>query len=104
MRRFVTTLIRPTGRTFLFTLITGTALTILIWTFLAPNVERAKQCFRLTTALGDAISTINFFEDVMESKRKPTPGRSVFFHETSCAKDGLVHLNARYISTTILML
>lgn len=96
MRRFVSTLIRPTGRTFLLTIITGSALTILIWTFLAPNVARAKQCFRLNSAaIGDDISSINFFEDVMESNRKPTPGRSIFFHETSCSKDGLVHLNAR---------
>lgn len=95
MRRCVSTLIRPTGRTFLLTIITGTALTILIWTFLAPNVERAKQCFYLDEAIGDDISSINFFEDVMESKRMPTPGRSIFFHETSCSKDGLVHLNAR---------
>lgn len=95
MRRFVTTLIRPTGRTFLITLITGTSLTIFIWTFFAPNIARAKQCFRLNTVNIDDISLINFFEDVMESKRKPTPGRTIFFHETSCSKDGLVHLNAR---------
>lgn len=96
MRRFVTSLIRPTGRTFLLTLITGSALTILIWTFLSPNVARAKECFHLNAAaIGDDISSINFFEDVMESKRKPTPGRSIFFHETSCSKDGLIHLNAR---------
>lgn len=95
MRRFVSTLIRPTGRTFLLTIITGSALTILIWTFLAPNVARAKQCFHLNAAIGDEISSIIFFEDVMESKRMPTPGRSIFFHETSCSIDGLVHLNAR---------
>lgn len=94
MRRSMSTLIRPTGRTFLLTIITGSALTILIWTFLSPNVARAKQCFQLN-GIGDDLSSINFFEDVMESKRKPTPGRSIFFHETSCSKDGLVHLNAR---------
>lgn len=94
MRRSMSTLIRPTGRTFLLTIITGSALTILIWTFLAPNVARAKQCFQLN-GISDDLSSINFFEDVMESKRKPTPGRSIFFHETSCSKDGLVHLNAR---------
>lgn len=96
MRRFVSSLIRPTGRTFLLTLITGSALTILIWTFLVPNVARAKRCFRLNAeAIGKDDVSINFFEDVMESPRKPTPGRSIFFHETSCSKDGLVHLNAR---------
>lgn len=94
MRRSMSTLIRPTGRTFLLTIITGSALTILIWTFLSPNVARAKQCFQLN-GISDDLSSINFFEDVMESKRKPTPGRSIFFHETSCSKDGLVHLNAR---------
>lgn len=94
MRRFISTLIRPTGRAFLFTIITGSALTILIWTLLAPNVARAKQCFHFT-AIGDELRTINFFEDVLESKRKPTPGRSIFFHETSCSHDGIINLNAR---------
>lgn len=101
MRRFVSTLIRPTGRTFLLTLVTGSVLTILIWTFLAPNVARAKQCFRLNAAIGDEISTIKFFEDVMEAKRKPRPGRSIFFHETSCSRDGTVHLNARYMTQLV---
>lgn len=95
MKRFVSSFIRPTGRTFLLTLITGSVLTILIWTFLAPNIARAKQCFHLNAANGDEMSKINFFDDIMESKRMPTPGQSIFFHETSCSKDGLVYLNAR---------
>lgn len=95
MKRLVHCLARPTGRRFLLTLIIGSALTILIWTFFLPDVERAKQCFHLNAAVGENIAYIKFFEDVMESRKKPTPGKSIFFHETTCSKDGLLHLNAR---------
>lgn len=33
--------------------------------------------------------------DVLESAKLPTPGRSIFFHETSCSVDGTIKLNAR---------
>lgn len=103
MRRLVHILARPTGRRFLLTLVIGSVLTILIWTFLLPDVTRAKQCFHLNAAVGDKIESINFFEDVMESKRLPTPGKTIFFHETSCSKeDGLFHLNARYALTHLI--
>lgn len=40
-------------------------------------------------------ANVRFFEDISESARQPTPGRSIFFHETSCARDGLMHLDAK---------
>lgn len=88
--------LRPTARTFLIALAI-IVLTIITWMFLAPDVKDAKQCFHLKSINDDAYRTfhINFFDDMMESKKMPTPGKSIFFHETSCSTDGLVHLNAR---------
>lgn len=89
--------LRPfSGRTLLFTLFLGLILTIVIWTFFTSDVTKAKQCFKLKpNHISDRSISISFFEDVLESKKRPTPGKSIFFHETSCGSDGLVHLNAR---------
>lgn len=38
---------------------------------------------------------IDLFEDITESKRQPTNGTSIFFFETSCAKDGLINFDVR---------
>lgn len=88
--------LRPfSGRTILFTLMIGLIVTMVMWTIFISDVSKAKDCFRLKESFSNSQAGISFFEDVLESKRRPTPGMSVFFHETSCAKDGLVHLNAR---------
>lgn len=80
------------SRTFLLTVfLAGCMLMVTIWTFIAPSTEMAKKCFRHTAT----DINIKFLEDVMESPRKPTPGKSIFFHETSCSKDGLIRLNGR---------
>lgn len=85
--------LRPfSGRTLLFVLMVVSTFTIVVWTFFVSDVSKAKQCFRLKP---DTLGVV-YFEDVLESKKHPTPGKSIFFHETSCATDGLVHLNARY--------
>ncbi|XP_031632385.1 lactosylceramide 4-alpha-galactosyltransferase-like [Contarinia nasturtii] len=60
------------------------------------DTSKAKQCFKLkSTSVGADISSINFFEDVMKSGKHPTLGKTIFFHETSCSTNNLVHLNAR---------
>lgn len=94
MRRLV---YRPTIRGLLLTLVVGSTLSFVIWTFRYPDVTVSKQCFRLNPKIRDNIAHINFFEDVMRSKKKPISGKSIFFHETSCSKDGLFQLNARYL-------
>lgn len=89
------------GKIFWLTLAIGSLVTIAFWTFLSPDVSKAKDCyvdFRLKSVDGGGNSeSIIFFEDVLESKRLPTPGKSIFFHETSCSKHGLVQLNARLL-------
>lgn len=81
------------GKIFLLTLAIGSLVTIILWASFSTDVTKAKECFRLKSI---EKSSILLFEDVMESKRMPTPGKSIFFHETSCSKTGLVQLNARY--------
>ncbi|XP_053695406.1 lactosylceramide 4-alpha-galactosyltransferase [Sabethes cyaneus] len=34
-------------------------------------------------------------EDVQRAQQQPLEGKNIFFHETSCSGDGVVHLNAR---------
>lgn len=38
---------------------------------------------------------VRYFEDILDSKWQPTPGKTIFFHETSCSKSGIVQLNAK---------
>lgn len=38
---------------------------------------------------------IRYFEDILDSKWQPTPGKTIFFHETSCSKTGIIELNAK---------
>lgn len=89
--------LRLTGRAFFVALACCVVVTIIGWMLLTPNVENAKQCFHSKSINDDAYRKfhINFFDDMMQSKKMPTPGKSIFFHETSCSTDGLVHLNAR---------
>lgn len=55
-----------------------------------------KQCYEdLLFATNDPTKLEGRLHDVMESAKQPTPGRSIFFHETSCSVDGTIKLNAR---------
>lgn len=61
-----------------------------------PNVLRGrnfKSCF--INQLNSDDEPIQFLDDIMASKKKPQMGKTIFFHETSCASDGIVKLNAR---------
>lgn len=84
------------GKIFFLTLTIGSLVTIILWISLSSNVTKAKDCFRLKSIDEAKKVSILPLEDVLESKRMPTPGKSIFFHETSCSRTGLVQLNARY--------
>lgn len=49
-------------------------------------------CFRFPNTNQTPIMLL---ESVMESKRMPRKGESIFFVETSCSKDGVINLNPR---------
>lgn len=38
---------------------------------------------------------INYFVDILDAKNQPTPGKSIFFHDTSHSPTQIVKLNAR---------
>lgn len=66
----------------------------MIWTYTVRfHLENAKQCFRRTTNGND--ETIKYFEDILLSRKTPTPGKTIFFHETSCSSNGVAQLNGR---------
>lgn len=50
-----------------------------------------KVCFRYNSSSGKEF----LLEDVLLSKRKPTPGKTIFFHETSCSELNQLHLTSR---------
>lgn len=54
------------------------------------------KCFDFKTPLAADTQNIILLDDISHSEKKPQPGKSIFFHETSCARDGLITLNARY--------
>lgn len=55
-----------------------------------------QACYQRTTNKHNNEYEINYLKDVMEADRQPNTGDSIFFHETTCSKSGLVHLNSRY--------
>lgn len=66
----------------------------MIWSYtVRVNFENAKNCFRRITNEND--KTIKYFEDVLLSNKTPTPGKTIFFHETSCSSNGIAQLNGR---------
>uniref|UniRef100_A0A182MJS3 Alpha 1,4-glycosyltransferase domain-containing protein n=1 Tax=Anopheles culicifacies TaxID=139723 RepID=A0A182MJS3_9DIPT len=54
------------------------------------------NCFQIVHGTGDDPDDNKLLNDVQQSTPQPTDdGRNVFFHETSCSRDGIVRLNAR---------
>lgn len=94
---------RPTSllrQPFLYKCLVGlifVALIVTNFTFWTSNKTDPQKCF---TTFGEnhspAIGEINLLEDISESETKPKLGKSIFFHETSCGRNGMVRLNARY--------
>lgn len=39
--------------------------------------------------------SISYFADILDHEHQPTPGKSIFFLETSCWKNGIATLNSR---------
>ncbi|KAJ6650181.1 Lactosylceramide 4-alpha-galactosyltransferase, partial [Pseudolycoriella hygida] len=65
-------------------------ITISLW---ADSSERlARKCFSNHVNIQE--HNIQMLPDIMSASKIPTLGKSIFFHETSCA-DGIVSLNAR---------
>lgn len=58
------------------------------------KIEKGKKCFKTPEEFyaGD----LEFLDDILISETQPTPQRSIFFHETSCFKNGIIDLTARY--------
>lgn len=58
-----------------------------------PEIEKGKKCFKLPDAFD--VDKIDFLEDVLESKIQPDKTKSIFLHETSCFKNGIIDMTAR---------
>lgn len=59
------------------------------------NIEMRKKCYKLSS---NAIKGFKLFDDILESKEKPTPGKGIFFHVTTCSTNGSIILNARWVN------
>lgn len=65
-----------------------------LWT--SNDTAIGHKCFGLNADLPvESYQDIVFLEDISHSAKKPQPGKSIFFHETSCARNGQITLNAR---------
>lgn len=63
------------------------------------RINEARSCFwPSTNRLQEGIELL---EDVLEAETKPSLGKSVFFHETTCLPRGIVQLNARYSNSNV---
>lgn len=63
-------------------------------TDLPSQSSNGFECYEYTKINKTPISLL---EDVFDSPIMPTNGECIFLLETSCAKDGLIHLNPRYV-------
>lgn len=59
------------------------------------NIIEIKKCFLPTICDKNDGNNITLLDDILESKKKPTPDRSVFFIESSCKRNRLATLTAR---------
>uniref|UniRef100_A0A182QPW0 Alpha 1,4-glycosyltransferase domain-containing protein n=1 Tax=Anopheles farauti TaxID=69004 RepID=A0A182QPW0_9DIPT len=67
-----------------------TSVLYVVYSF-GTNGTPVPNCFQITLPPDDDV-----LEDIQQSSPQPTDdGRNVFFHETSCSKDGIIRLNAR---------
>lgn len=58
------------------------------------NIEMGKKCYKLGS---NAVKGFKLFDDILESKQQPKPGKSIFFHVTTCSTNGSIILNARCV-------
>lgn len=49
-----------------------------------------NRCYKLPTD-----TSIDYFEDILDGEKQPISGKTIFFHETTCSKTGIVKLNAK---------
>lgn len=68
--------------------------------FLVKPIQRylrdGRPCFKHSVNIEQSIE---FFPDLSEAAKQPTPGKTIFFLETSCSGDGFARLNARYVGS-----
>lgn len=57
------------------------------------RIKESKKCFWPSN--GGIYDDLELLEEILEAEIKPKPGKSIFFHETSCTKNGIISLNAR---------
>lgn len=66
------------------------------------NFIASKACYQHKEIDGSELNrSIALLDDILFSERQPRPGKSIFFHETSCSADNLVRLNARCVSECV---
>lgn len=58
------------------------------------KIEMGKKCYKLGS---NAVKGFKLLDDILESKQKPKPGKSIFFHVTTCSTNGSIILNARCV-------
>ncbi|XP_031631936.1 lactosylceramide 4-alpha-galactosyltransferase-like [Contarinia nasturtii] len=54
--------------------------------------ENISDCYK---SPGNKDNGIRYFDDILDAKIQPKPGKTIFFHQTTCSKTGIVKLNAK---------
>lgn len=58
------------------------------------NQNNKILCYKAVDPNRSVPPSIEYFDDILNSKKQPSPGKAIFFHETGC-HDGIVNLNAK---------
>lgn len=78
-----------------------TIISISYWPISKVTLD-SRQCF-LERKENHYHKDSKLLEDVMTAKRKPTPGKTIFFHETSCSNE-FIKLNPRYNNIIVILI
>lgn len=59
------------------------------------NFKEKISCYNRSTSNTSSSAPIVYFEDILDAKKQPIPGKTIFFHETSCTQSGIVQINSK---------
>lgn len=65
---------------------------------LSIGLNRFKDqipCYNRSISNTSSSASIVYFDDILDAKKQPTSGKTIFFHETSCTQNGIVQINSK---------
>lgn len=60
------------------------------------SVGDAGRCYKSPKSVQDKSQRfIQYLDDILDGRTQPTPGKTIFFHETTCSNTSIININAK---------